>query len=367
MTEPRPTYSVVAERPESVREDLHRIWRENLTLGMSAEDKFRWLYEDAPETTDRVFVLRVRAADGTERVVGTKGVTVRRYWLANRDGWAAISGDFAVEPAHRHLFPALQLARTAREYVKERYEIGYGLPNDKAEPVMLRAGFRVLGKAQRYVRVLRHAAYAARLRDQEGVPPIVVRVAGIPGLARVAGAVADVGRLALDAPRTLRAAAGHRLEWGRRPDARFDALWAAARGEYGVVGARTSAFLAWRYPAADLATLARRADGSLRAYAVVQAEEASGAACVRDLFGHLDSLGALLDLLLPALWSRGANSVSVRFMGAPKVARLLLDRGFVVRGKGRTVVAQIGDRAREDHAPIADADRWHLFDADEDA
>jgi hypothetical protein len=217
------------------------------------------------------------------------------------------------------------------------------------------------------VRVLRHGAYASALAARKGVPRLVARAAALPGVARAIGAAVDAARAPLDLGRAGRAALRHRLVWCERPDARLDALWTAARAAYPVVGARTSRFLAWRYPRAPLATLVRRGDGELRAYAVVEHDAASGAAHLRDLFGHPGDLAPLVDLLLPALRARGARSVSVRFLGAPALARVLERRGFVVRDDGRTVVVRVGEAAAARAAELADPGRWHLFDADEDA
>jgi hypothetical protein len=367
VTASETAYAVSAERPEVLRHDLERIWRENLTLATSAEAKYRWLYEEAPDRADVVFAVRARAPDGAERVVGAKGIAVRRFWLAGRDAIASVSGDFAVDVPHRVLQPALLLARAAREHVQARFDLGYGFPNDKARGVMVRAGFRVVGRAARRVRVLRHAAYAAALAGRAGVPPWLARAAAHPLAARAIGAAADAARVPLDRARWARAWAGHRLEWCARPDARLDDLWVEARDAYPIVGARTARFLAWRYPAAPLAALVRRADGRLRAYAVVELDGAAGVAHLRDLFGHPADLPALVDLLLPALRARGARSVSVRFLGAPALARALEARGFVVRDEGRTVVVQPGDAAADRAAALADPARWHLFDADEDA
>ncbi len=361
------TYAVAAERPEAVREPLQRIWRENLTLGTSPEEKFRRLYLEAPDPAGYVFVLRARLeALGEEQVVGAMGVAARRWWAGGREVVAALFGDFAVDAAHRHLLPALQLSRQAREQVQEGFPLGYGFPNQKAVGVMLRAGFRQLGTTCRYVRVLRHAAYAGRLGQRPGLPPVLARLVARPLVAGAAGGVADLGRRALDLPRSLRANVGFRLGWCDRPDGRFDALWEAARGEYPVVGVRSAAFLAWRYPGATFATLSRRGGGPLSAWAVVELEPATGAAHLRDLFGHHADLGPLVDLLLPALRRRGAASLSVRFLGAPLVRDLLTRRGFVARGEGRTVVVVPGARSTEGER-LVDPERWHLFDADEDA
>jgi hypothetical protein len=363
----RASYAVAVERPDAVREELQRIWRENLTLSVSPEEKYRRLYLEAPHPAIPVFILRAREEGGeAEAIVGAMGVTVRRWWAGGREADAAIFGDFAVDAAHRNLLPALQLARRAREQMLEQYLVGYGFPNQKAVGVMLRAGFGELGKASRYVRVLRHANYAVKLGERPGLPAVVKVLMARPLVARAVGRAADLGRLALDLPRWLRAASRFRLGWCDQPDVRFDALWAAARQEYPVAGVRSAAFLAWRYPGATIATLSRSGGDALAAYAVVELEPATGAAHLRDLFGHQADLGPLVDLLLPALRRRGAASLSVRFLGAPRVRDLLIRRGFVVRGEARTVVVVPGALAGEgDH--LANPERWHLFDADEDA
>jgi hypothetical protein len=361
--EQRIIYAVTAEPPEEVRVELQRVWRDNLVLGVPSEQKFRHLYVEAPAAASVVFVLRAREGEvGPGRIVGAKGLAERRYWLAGREVRAAISGDFAVDPAHRHLLPALQLARRAREHVHSEYAFGYGFPNHKAVGVMQRAGYRPLGKVERHVRVLRHAAYLARLAAKGGAAG---RLLSLPGLGTVVGSAIDAVRRLLELPRVARAAATHRLEWLTCPDARFDALWAEARGAYTLVGVRDAAFLAWRHPRSRFATLVRRADGLLRAYAVVE-QEKDGAAHLRDLFGHPEDLPPLVDHLLPALRRQGASSISVRFLGAQALRRALEERGFAVRGEGRAVILEPGAMAAESPL-LEDPASWHLFDGDEDA
>lgn len=367
MANPGFTYEAAAETPERVRDDLCRLWAQNLDLERTPEAKFAWLYREAPDPAETVFVLRAKDGDGGARVVGTNGVAVRRYQLGDREVRAGIISDLAVEREHRGLLPALRLVRLVRDFVVSGFGVAYGFPNTKAEGVMVRAGFRVLGKARRHARVLRHAGYASRLGEREGIPPIVVKAAANPVVAKVSGGIFDVARLMLDSGRVARAAKRHRFAWAERFDARFDDLWNAARREYDVIGMRTAAFLAWRYPDCEIATVVGRTDGTLRAYAVVERDPKTRAAHLRDVFGHGDALEPLFDLLVPALWLRGAASISVRFLGAPRVAELLRARGFEPRDEGRTVVVQIGDAEAVERARVEDASRWHLFDVDEDA
>jgi hypothetical protein len=282
--------------------------------------------------------------------------------------------------AHRSLLPALRLIRAVREHTAGEYAFCYGFPNAKAEGVMARAGFHVLGKTTRYARVLRHASYLPSVAARAGAPrrltAIVRSAAPLRRLGRALAPVIDVARLAGGLPEIAEAQRRYRLTWtgavderSESPlsiDERFDELWTRARREYDVIGARTGALLRWRYPRAELAALERRSDRALVAYAVIERDAATRAAHVRDVFGHKSALGPLFDLLLPAVWWAGAHSISIRLLGAPYLVEVLVDRGFEPRGERRTVVVQVGRAHEAARARIESADTWHLLDLDED-
>ena len=366
-------YQVVARDPALVTPELYRLWCENLALHVAPEAHFHRLYRDAPEPSSTVFLLCAGTAEpaGSAEIVGSNGFSIRRFQLGSGiDGRAAVSGDLVVARAHRTLLPALCLVRAVLGHMVSEFAFCYGFPNHKAEGVMVRAGFRVLGKTTRYARVLRHAMYlpavAARLRASPRLAPIVGPATRHRRLGRALAPLFDIVRLAGRAPQLARARSRYRIDWLDRVDARFDQLWDRARPEYNVIGARTAAMLRWRYPRCAIAALARSSDGVLVAYALIERDHASGAAHVRDVFGHKSALGPLLDLLLPGLWWRGATSVSVRLLGAPYLVAMLVERGFEPRPDRRTVVVQIGRGNEAARARLEDAQAWHLTDLDED-
>jgi len=360
-------YHASPRHPLAVEADLCRLWRENLALATSPGEKFQWLYRDAPDAADVVFVLEA-VADGRASVVGANGTAIRRYWVAGAERRAAISCDLAVDRAHRSLLPALCLVRALRDDSAARFDFVYGFPNDKAEALLKRAGFVELGRARRWAKVLRHARYLDRLGSRNHASSLARLASTFPWLATTASATYDALRSAVSLAVT-RLTASYRVESSPTADERWDALWREARDEYDVVGARTSAFLRWRFaasPGTRFIALQRPGDGTLRAYAVLQFDPATGAAHVRDLFGHHDDLGMLVDALIPLAYRAGASSLSVRFLGAPKVERLLVERGFALREGDRAVVIDRGSLAGNDPL-MRDASRWHLFDVDEDA
>jgi hypothetical protein len=364
----RVEYRASPRDPHDVEAELCRLWRENLALPASPERKFQWLYRDAPDAAAVVYVLEAIEGNRTS-IVGTNGTALRRYWVAGRELRAAISCDLAVDRAHRSLLPALCLVRALRDDGADRFDLVYGFPNAKAEGLLKRAGFTELGRARRWAKVLRHVHYVGRLSARPDAPAVIRLAASFPRVARVGAATVDAIRSAVHLATAPATATRHIRSYGA-PDERWDVLWRAARHEYDVVGARTAAFLRWRFPETPetrFVALHAAGDDTVRAYAVLQFDAATAAAHVRDLFGHHADLGKLLDALVPLAYQAGASSLSVRFLGAPIVERMLIERGFALREGDRSVVLDRKSLLSADGPIALDASRWHLFDVDEDA
>jgi hypothetical protein len=373
-----PRYSVERRPFTEVEADLRRLWDANLTVDGGVERKLSWLYREAPDLPDGVFMLAAEpegGGDTTPRAwVGTAGVLVRRVQVAERELRAGLLADLAVDRAHRSVGPALMLAREARAWTLGHLDLAYGFPNRHAEGVFKRVGYKVLGKMPRYARVLRHAGYAAKVTEDDlAKAPAPLRsylLRGLqqPAVAALAGLAADAAFLALGAAEGLGAASRLKLESVARPDDRFDRLWAAAHASYLVVAQRTSHFLDWRFPPGDNLTFlvaSTRRTGEPRAYAVVERD--GDAAHIRDLFGHPTDVPALLDMMIPALYAKGAASLSMRYLGAPWLARALSARRFAARTGERTITVGTSEALPSDlRTRLEDVASWHLTDADED-
>ena len=86
---------------------------------------------------------------------------------------AAISADFAIDPGHRGLGPALPLQRAALELLAEEgLACAYGCPNPLSEPIVKRVGFENVGELTRHMKVLRTAS----LVDLFGAAPRLARM-----------------------------------------------------------------------------------------------------------------------------------------------------------------------------------------------
>jgi len=344
-------YRAVLTDPGEARASLIRLWRANLKSHGDAAAKLDWLYLDGPAGRAEVFVLR-----DDEHPVGCAGITVRELWHHDRPLRAALLADFAVDRAHRTGFPALILQRSVKRHVDAAFDLSYGFPNASAVAIHRRIGYRELGVMTRYVRVLRHGPYLERRFAR--------------GVARIAGAVIDAAKLAVRLARTVAPSRRSALRWLDDVDPRFDRLWQATRGAYGIACRRDAAFLRWRFLRKPgernvIATLVGRSTDELRAYAVVGGA-AGGMATLLDLYGELDAIGELLTLLMPALYARGHTAVGVRFLGDPRMSALLATQRFSVRDHNRVVIVNAGASCPIDRAILEDAAAWYLTDLDED-
>jgi hypothetical protein len=375
MSDAKPRYRVERTDPKTVATDLHRVWSENLKIeGGDPSVKHAWLYRDAPDPSPTVFLLRTEG--DAAPVVGTAGLGIRRIVVGDRELRAGLLGDLAVDRDHRSVLPALMLVREVKGWAMAQLDLAYGFPNHAAEGVFKRVGYKKLGTIVRYVRVLRHAGYMDRIGDAELARlPSAVRPLATAALARpaTAGLIArgvDAAMLVRGSGDLWRAARRLKLEWPPEVDRRIDALWSSARHDYDVVAARSARFVEWRFfrgpgAAARALVLASDRTGEPQAYAVIERD--GDVAHLRDLFGHRPAVAALIDRLIPALYRRGAASISMRYLGAPWLVGVLAARGFVARQADRMIAIGVSDRL-DPHlgALLAEADAWHLTDADED-
>jgi hypothetical protein len=335
-------------------EALLRLRAANLHTSAAIDPRaqHRWYYEQNPAGPGQALLLM---KDG--EAIGCAGIGTRRFSLAGTPLRGALLGDFAVDREHRTGLPALVLQRAVARQVQRDHDFAYGFPNAAAVAVFRRVGFQQLGLIRRFVRLLRHGDYLARIAPH-------------PALGRAAALLPDLAFALRDTVRSRRYPPGLALvTLGRAEvDERFDQLFTEQQHHHPMVGQRGAAFLRWRFfdrpgETHEVAALIDRDRGDrLCAYAVLHIDR--GRAHLRDLFGG--ELALLLQRLAPALRSRGIEAMSVRFLGAGAVARTLLACGFHPREAERAVVVRPGRPGDPGADSLLNPERWYLTDADED-
>lgn len=343
-------YAARQVRPEDVEAHVVELWKQTRSKPVELERTFRWYYRDDADRGNRCFVLL--HGSGAE-LVGATGVGVRRFQVDARGIDAALLGDFFVHKAHRSLFPALSLQRTAADAARVSAAFVYGFPNQKALPVFRRLGFAELGTVRRFVRVLDYAPYLQRHMKR----PWLARA-----VARPLNALAPLRR-----PRSLLPSRSRRYAWVTDFDERFDALDRQSKLGALVRGQRSAAFLSWRFsakPGFAGRTLALFDAGSttLRAYAVV--ETAPEAASIRDLYGRTwRDVAHVLGRLEREMRAARVASISMNLVGAPALVAVLARLGYTERPSSRKVIWSAGPASAPE---LSDVARWYLTDADED-
>lgn len=352
-------YSVRSADLSKDREQITGIWRRNLSLSGVTEQphsndarKFHWQFLDNPAGQGRCWLLY---ADG--EAVGTSALSLRRVIADGRVVTAGVAGDLAVDKAHRSLQPALALQKAVIASAGPEIDFVYGLPNERAMPLMKRAGYSAAAEVHRFASVLRSAEYVRRHRRLRMLAPLA--------------SVADSVR-ALIRKRQVR------IERIGTFCERFEELWDRCKPQSGVVTVRDRSFLEWRFthcPLRQYETVVTSASkaGRLNGYAVFTIQD--GLVHCADLFvsDYQRDVPPLLSMMATRGYEAGAAALSIPGVLPPPLLDVLIACGFRQRtgpaggpSTGTTVRARtlLAYASRPDHS--AHKGPWYFTPADED-
>jgi hypothetical protein len=106
-----------------------------------------------------------------------------------------------------------------------------------------------------------------------------------------------------------------------------------------------------------------RDTGALIGYGVLRPAERGLIELVDLLGAGAGALDAAIALIVPAVRQLGFAAIGFRFLGDPRVIRVLHAHGFVRRGEPRSIVVAPGRGSALAALPAA---AWYLTDLDED-
>jgi hypothetical protein len=342
-------YTVFQPDLDRDRDAVLDLWKRNLPA--ASADRYAWLYETGPATG-----WLLSANGGT--IVGAAGLMDRSMSVFGRDLRAGQAIDLNVDQDHRTLGPALGLQRAVTATVQRReHDLIYALPIAQSEPVLRRAGYRVLGEVGRWVKPLSCGDVLARWLRRR-----------LPR--KVATAAAD-SLLHLASPeRYYHRSADVRLEVAEHFDRRFDLLWEAAAGQFPIIGQRTAAYLNWRF--ARCPETCHRvfcllgADGGLLAYLVYCRRQ--DVVQIGDFFfADPHKLDVLLAEFLRQMRRERAKAVTTVYLGPEVVCHRLRRFGFWKRpSPWKALVYADRQRFGPELGGLLDTENWFLTRADAD-
>lgn len=226
-------YEAFEAQVDEHADDIKRLWATSLSdprIADVVDRRMRWLYHESPDGPARTWLVSV---EGTGDVVGCASILPRWLTVDGRRVRAGLLCDFAVDPAHRVLGPAVKLQRALAEgSLDAGFEFLYGRPNQAALPVFKRLGFTVVCEDVPWVKLLN-----LEFKLRERMPSV---------LARAGGAVTGLG-LGLNDRRRLLGRSRYDVAVLERAPQVTSALLQAERRRARVVPEQPGSYLGWRY------------------------------------------------------------------------------------------------------------------------
>ncbi len=322
--------------------------------------RFAKYYDRSPHGPPLLFLAREPASG---RVVGMAALLPTRLRVGGEPVPAAISADFAIDPAYRGFGPALSLQRATLKVLGEQGMLcAYGCPNELSEPIVKRVGYEDVGGLTRFVKVLR-----SRL-----VVDLYVRRRRAARLLSAAATVTADPALRLAArERRMRRDRALSFEKPGSFDDRFSDVWEATWRRHTLTGERSADHLNWKYeldtgqPSDYEIFAAVDAGGRVAGYVVYRVKDD-----VRHIFdiACLDSkpvIDALLAGFLADARREGAIGVTFLCLGSlGLLGKRLRSFGFVSRSEDKRLRVYVEDMP-SGIDPL-ERDSWYFVMGDDD-
>jgi hypothetical protein len=325
---------VIPLKAEVHRQALVRLWKENFKLPRLdgyADRRFDWLYQENPFGSARTWIALETESDA---VIGGGTIFPSHKYIRGRLVRTGVAVDFAVDRKHRLGGAALAIQRAV---ISGSFEIGFdfllGKPNEKALPIFSRAGYRPIGDAQDWVKIIGTEDEPAGFPDPSDYRDEIVGVA----------------------------------------DERFNRLWEVARFGYPIIGDKSAAFLNWRYGSFQeqgyrFYCLLSRENHRLLGYLAFY--PLNRAFFIEDVFCESPG-GAILDNLLLGFASRmkmqGAEWIGLSYLGAPWFEESLKRLGFRHGQHQYKLALYVGPHLPVESAnEILQKDNWFIFGGEMD-
>ncbi|HBU69110.1 MAG TPA: hypothetical protein DEE98_01870 [Elusimicrobia bacterium] len=333
---------------------LVALWSRNLSS--MAPQRFIWLYGKNPEGAPKTCVA---VLPENNEMIGSGSIYPRMFDVGGVKVKGGIAVNFAIDKKYRVFGPALSLQRSVVEGIAEvGYSFVFAYPNKASRGVFTRAGYRVVGEAGNWVKLL----------DSEGkLSGYVKNKTLVKLIAAVVNRILEIQ----DRSRAAFVSNNEICETLDRADERFDALWENTEKNCRVLGTKSSSYLNWRY--SDYPT------GEFRYFCLFDGEKRDIKAFVvftiRDNIATVMEMNAvepkttrriLLNFSL-AMRMMKASSISISYLGNKQFVKEIEHINFIRRPYARTCMIFI-DKAvpAETALLLSDEKSWFLFDAEMD-
>jgi hypothetical protein len=345
-------YSIIEADLQHNREDILSIIIKNLG-GSLREEKYVWNYNQCPYGAANCWLAK---HEQSNTFIGTAALFPRVILVKGEPLYAAVAGDFAVDKQHRNLSTALALQKEIQEKIHDtKFKFIYLLPNEQAQGIFLRLGYKKIGRFTHFVKPLKseyqtnkHIHSFLQFKLFARAVDFLIKCFGKENRYKT----------------TLK----YSIITPEYFDDRFDVFWKNFSKHYTIIGERTSIFLNWRYiqsPTKKYKIFCLLDENkNIIGYNVYYLE--NNMCYIMDML--FEPSTEVLNLLL-AEFSRfirmkGGGSISVNYLGGNLLEQKLREFNFLTINDETDLL--IYSPYMADTADIFIKENWHFFAGDND-
>jgi len=346
-------YTIQKADLERDQNDIIEFWQENFPGW--PKDKYSMFYKNNPFG---VSLCRLLKTEENGKIVGACALFPKRMAINGKTVLAGIAGDLGIIKNHRGHGTAQAMQKAINEdYRDTDIEFIYATPNVVSERVGQGAGLEIIGRTVRMVKILRFHGYFKKILK-------------IAFLAKIPAGPLDVVFKLKSKEKQYKKSGEYSGDVVESFDDRFDELWRKAKGQYSVIGERSSEALNWRFSRCSYKnyrayTLTIKQSGELLGYIVYQeiGKNIHIADCFAvDIESNLDPLMAKFILYHR---DRDIDTITFYYLGNSMIIDKVSAFGFVKRADNRSIIVEVN----KDYAyrnDILDKNNWHYLDGDND-
>jgi hypothetical protein len=346
-----PRYSVIEADVRNNKDDILSILTKNLD-GQSP-DRYEWNYNQCPYGVAHCWLAK---DEQSNTFIGTTALFPRVILVKGHPVYAAIAGDFAVDIQHRNLITALSLQKEIRLKIHDtKFKFIYGLPNKQAKGILLRLGYKKIGRFTYFIKPLK-----SEYQNNKHIHSLLKF--------KIFARAVDIFIKSYAKERRYKTTLKYSIITPEYFDDRFDVLWKNVSKHFTIIGERSSFFLNWRYiqsPVKKYKIFCLSDEhNDIIGYIVYYLE--NNMCYIRDMLFEpsTEVISSLLAEFSRFIRMKGVGSISVDYLGSSLFEKKLREFNFLPIKNETDLLFYSPDMA--DNPDLLKKENWHFFAGDND-
>lgn len=319
------------------------------------DERFNWIYENNPYGKPECWLAR-----NVEQniFIGTTALFPRGMMTQGKIRKAGIAGDFAINKSHRALGPALSLQKKAFSSCRNNnIDFLYGIPNKQAEPVMVRAGYKIIGSNAWMNKPIKTYNYLKRYIKSR----LLLKMLSRPF---------DVIIRLLSKESYYKKQGSYSFETLKSFDNRFDELWNKVSEKHTIIGERKSNYLNWKYinnpyKVFDIFAIVKKETKEILGFIVSHTSENRVEIVDMLTLDLKDTFDSLMTEFIRYHRNKGLEAVSIIYFGNEDIVMKLKQYRFFITNTEEKVIAY-ADPDSPLISCIMNKSNWYLLKGDQD-